>query len=399
MSEFEVQCDSEKTLRFTDPPSSWRRIAPPKGIEDVLQAFTESLKSPAEGPPLLDCLVPGDQIAIAVDHCIPQLPVLLKALVELITEGGIPLENITLVTTSPQLQQQVGESVAGEVKWFVNQLDAEDDSVRYLASTTDGHRIYLAAPLVDADLVIPMTLARYEEMLGISGGTSQLYPQSAGYRAAERLYQEWHPELSPTDPHSVRQTSDEVGWLAGLTFAIYVLPGRDQSIAEFVTGLYETGYRAANQQLEDRYSWSSEGRIENVICRVQWQQTEDPWWKVMTTLMSAQRLVAKDGRIILLTELEGELPEPLRRLQLLQLPKLGKEDLAGMKAEEAFLLSRLIHILKWAQVSLYSKLDAELVEELFLSPLTTTEEVRKLMETLDEVICVTDADMLHLTCE
>src|SRR5258708_5996721 len=82
-----------------------RRDAPAPALSDPAAAVRAALEQPLDFPPLRRALTPDDQVVIAVDEQVPQLPRLLVPILEHVRSAGVAAEAITLLCLPPPTGQ------------------------------------------------------------------------------------------------------------------------------------------------------------------------------------------------------------------------------------------------------------------------------------------------------
>ena len=129
---------------------------------------------------------------------------------------------------------------------------------------------------------------------------------------AKRLGQ-GHDELTPDDPRPMRQVVDEIAWLLGVQFTVQVIPSAGAGIAEVIAGQADAVLDRGRRRLAECWRMDVPRRPELVIASVDADAAGHTWVQIAAALDAARRMVARDGRVLLLTEL-AELPSDGIRL-------------------------------------------------------------------------------------
>ena len=94
----------------------------------------------------------------------------------------------------------------------------------------------------------------------------------------------------------------------------------------------------------------------------------------------------RDGRIVVLSDCEATLGPAMTVLRESRTPQEALGPVRDVAAADVDIALRLIRCLEWANVYLRSDLPDELVEDLFMTPLSTDEEVRRVVGTARECL-------------
>ena len=107
------------------------------------------------------------------------------------------------------------------------------------------------------------------------------------------------------------------------------------------------------------------------------------WDQLGAALEAASRLVVREGRIIVLSDLAAE-PGP--GIQLLKASRSAKAALQPLRKEsppDLVAASQIAAAADWASVYLLSKIPSQVIEDTFMTPLESEAEVSRLVRTCD----------------
>ncbi len=379
-------------------------VAPPP-LEDPRTETLNALRSPLLFPPLGQALVPGDRVALAIGPRVPRVDAVLAAVWEVLDERGIRPEDVIALhaqigTQTPQddLRGAFPRSVRRRV--HVRTFDArrhnlETGTVSYLASTVGGERIYLAKPIHDADVVIPISTMRFDPLLGFRGATSVLYPWLSTADAVRRLRGQGHPELDPADGRPLRDLVDEVGWLLGVQFAVQVVPTAGGQMAAVFAGAPDAVQRRALEVLQQAWLVQRDRRTDTVLVCVDAPPEQQSWSDVAAAAWLGRQLVQRGGRIVVLSALSAEPSGTFRLLQDADEPHDILPALRKDPPPDVVEVTQLIDAVRWARVYLLSRCDANSVDDLFLIPLESLDEVRRVLEQSRSPLCIDAAPLAY----
>ncbi|QDT37494.1 lactate racemase domain-containing protein [Stratiformator vulcanicus] len=369
----------------------------PARLADVTATLESALDDPVEFPKLEESVIPGDQVVVVVDARTPHLPELTAAVIERLVRAGIDADGITVVPSSKTMADSgdVAESTEDARYQNIKHDPGSEAACRYLASTSTGERIYLSSHVIDADVVISIGLTAFDPLLGYCGTNSVFYPWLSNVEAIQRIRGAGHRELGPDDERPLRQTVDEIGWLLGTQFTVQAVAGAGGGISQLLAGGTEPVFRRLKRYQTESWKLSQPERSETVVVAVDSALGDSPgqaWSRLAAAVDVARRLVCRDGRIVVLTDLSEEPPAEIAALARFDQPI---DVVSALKRENAAVdlgdTSRLVDALDWARVYLLSQLGSDLVEDLFFIPLEHEDEVRRLLSSEDEILIVGSA--------
>lgn len=358
----------------------------PVGTLDPASAYRAALESPPGFPPFRQAMVPGDRLTIALDPSIPGRETLLEAIGESAAAAGVEREAIAILgtTTAPE----------GCGPWIAH--DPKNESERaYLASTGQGHRVYLNRLLTDADVVLPVGRLGYDATLGYRGPWSVIYPglSDEAARAAYRSHAvEAPPDRSRDRPSLVE--SREIAWLLGCPFLLGAVPGASGTLHEVISGEPNEVDRLGKEAVDRAWTFAADSRAELVIAGVGEPGLPADFEAVALGLESALRLVRRGGKIVLLSRAVAEFGPALERLGSSNNPGTdGLEAIAKARESADYAVARSIaRAVAWADCYLLSRIDEDRAQDLGFIPLGRPDEAQRLIALADSVTLVSQAD-------
>lgn len=360
----------------------------PLGGADVVEMARAALNEPLDYPPLEQSIIPDDQIALVLDEDLPGMAGVLEAVWERLAARGVPPENLTILqaegATFDPRNALPGE-IRERVRWSVHTRPAEDaGELHYLATTAGGERIYLAEELVFADVVLTVGRIGFDPILGFRGTHSQFFPAFSSQEAFRRAQGQGHNELAPENDRPLRQLVDEIGWLLGAAYSVQVIPAGGGGVSRVLAGASESVLRRGRELLLSEWRLGIQQRSETVVVAVDHDAEGNGWERVSVALALAQRLVSRDGRIIVLSEL-AEPPGPgVDLLRHVEQPTDIVRVLREQVPPDLVAATQFATAVDWARVYLLSQLDGDLVEELFCVPVESGDEVARLLANTED---------------
>ncbi len=349
------------------------------------EQLREALQHPLDFPPLAQAIIPDDRVVLALDRHTPESPVVVAEVWRVLETREVQPENVLVIQPASLVaadlldpRSALPDDVRNRMRWEIH--DATDRSqCAYLAATTSGERIYLTREVTDADIAISMGFVAYDPVLGYRGTNSVFYPGLSVVEAFARAHGQGHNELGPSDERPVRQLIDEVAWLLGTQFSIQVVPSAGGGVSHVLAGCADSVQRAATRLLDEQWMVRLDRRPDIVVAAVDRDAAGHGWEQIGAALATARNLVGKGGKILILSQLEAELGEGLKLVRQSKTPREAIKPLRTLTPPDLIAATQLANAADWADVYLLSKLQNDLVEELFFIPLESETEITRLL--------------------
>jgi nickel-dependent lactate racemase len=356
-----------------------------------------ALESPLDFPALSQVCIPGDNVVVALDRHTPCDAELVVEIWTMLASRGVDaaaveilqpaaLDSVPLV--DPRLN--LPEPIKSQVRWTIH--DPTDPKRQaYLAATARGERIYLARELVEADVVLSVGMIAYDPVLGCRGTSSVFYPGLSNTEAVIRSRGEGHSELGPDDERPLRQLIDEIAWLLGTQFSIQVLPASGGGAADVIAGAYDRVFRNGKQLLAGYWRVALDMRADMVVAAVDADSAGHGWDQIGAALATARNLVAKGGKIVLLSELDAEPEIGIELIRKSESPRSALAPIRKTAPVDMIPARQFASAADWARVYLVSKLPTGMVDELFMVPIENDRELARLLGGEDSCVILGSA--------
>jgi nickel-dependent lactate racemase len=344
------------------------------------------LASPLEYPPLEQAILPDDLVVLAVDSAAAGGAAMVAAVWRVLERRGVPPQNVVILESraasgaapsDPRVE--LPPEARGRIAWKVHDPDREDDRV-YLASTAAGERIYLNRTLVDADVVLSLGQIAYDPLIGVAGTNSVFYPGMSSREAVQRAQGVGHDELGPNEDRPLRQVMDEIGWLLGSQFTVQTIPAAGRGVSRVLAGSPESVLRRGKRLLAEHWLIELKSRPDIVIAAVDADAGGHGWEQAGAALAVARNLVARGGQIILLTELAAEPGPGIEMLREVEHPRDALRPLQSSHPADLVPAMQFAAAADRAKIYFLSRLEPNLVDELFMTPLDSAQQVERLLK-------------------
>ncbi len=364
-------------------------------VDDEEKQIASALANPLDFPTLDQAVVPDDQIVIALEPNLHCADIIVSQIWSILKTREISPGQITVlqpeVTGKPiDPRRLLPVEIRSVMHWKIHNSTVKD-SCCYLATTMSGERIDLAESLVDADFVITVGTITYDSVLGVQGTSTVLFPGLSNKEAYQKTTGQGHDELGPRNIRPIRQFIDEIGWLLGTQFTIQFIPGNDQGFSHVLSGLVESVQREGEKILSQHWQVNVESRPETVVASIDLNSTECSWKHLASAIASARRIVSKDGKIIILTEMNCQPGDAMELLRSSDSPEEMNSLLKQTGSLDAQAAIEISNATDWANIYLLSQMDCDLVEDLLMTPLDDQEQVKRLLSDSGSTVFIQSA--------
>lgn len=287
-------------------------IGAKKMLADASQSTARALQAPLDFPPLGAAIVPGDQIALAVDPNVPQLGDVIEGVVDSLSQTEAAAIEVVL------WEEATDETIEELRRRFPHQQVTRhqcDDraSLRYMAADPAGNALYLNRVLVDADFALPVIAHRPMDIVcrhDVTGVYPLMSDSATQYRHHLQVSQ-------PNEPEGERN-EDQVPWLLGVNLMVAVKANWSGQVGEIIAGTPE----AIGKQVSPvrRRSDDFPPPASMLIASLDGGQQQQTWRNAARAAVAASRYVQPGGTIAIWSKI---CQQPGGKLQMLDELDLG----------------------------------------------------------------------------
>jgi hypothetical protein len=361
---------------------------------DPQQATVAALAQPLDYPPLAAGIVPGDQVAIALDSAIPCAGAIVRGAIQALTAAGVERDCISVVSCDSSTNQICRDAAAAEeangVKFVVH--DADDEENLCLVGVSKRGEPYVVNRVIfDADIVLPIGCPRYSH-----GAYESLFPQFSDAEAIRRYRTPSNIASAAAQKAETRETN-EAGWLIGVPMVVEVVPGPGDSVAHVLAGEPNAVALQSQELSRDQWHCQCPRQASLMIATITGGPEAQSWTNVGRALATAEYLVADGGAVAICSNLSEPPGHSLGRL-------IRSDDLESAERKifhdhdaDSWPAWQLARALQRGPVFFLSQLDPETVEDLGLAPVENIDELVRLAARHDSFILVDDAQNAVVT--
>lgn len=362
---------------------------------ELRQAVFEALTHPLGYPALANASVPGDVVLFVLSRDVGDFLPVVEGIVAHATEAGLTDRTFQFLLpkgTLGPVVEQLNSAVAplGDTAEVIVHQPEDQKANSFLTSTQENRAIILNRHLCDADLVIPVDVARSKEGFGYFGPYSSIFPTFSDIDSQKR----WNSPLFVTRPQRRKrriEEVDEIRQLLGLVYNCLLIPALGGSYSAAVFG--EAGHVEAEaaRLLHDTWEPYLPDLAGVVIALITGGQAGQTWENAARALANVENLVRPDGAIILATEIRTRPGVAMSQMaESLELTDF-ESQMRKSRHEDAAIALQFARTLAQCKVYIRSLLPEGVIDDLDLIPVESDDECRKICEHYRDVVIVHDA--------
>ncbi len=391
-------------MTLTFGSENWLLTVPPERLVEPVRAHVvpstvgprEMVRAALEKPygfeSLRRALTPGDHVCIVIDEKLPHLGEMVAAIIEHLLTAEIRCEDVTLLTTAPMAGSNWIDDLPDEFSDVKTEIHDPTDrkKLAYLATVAAEKRIYLNKTLVESDFAVILSGRDYDPVFGYIGAETTIFPTLSD----DENLASFRDAFDATAPGEVvwptRAQSVEVAYLLGTPFFVQAIEGQRGTICEVVAGLRDSSAEGI-RRLDAHRRAKVDELPQTVIATIAESAARVTFADVAAAAACAARVVEPEGRIIVLTPtlpLNGEGVSILRAA--------GDPTSAERRIKKRFPDDHAAALL-WAFAAKRGRIyvsgcpDADAVDELFATSITSANELQKLADAAERLLILPDA--------
>jgi nickel-dependent lactate racemase len=341
-------------------------------------------------------------VAIAIEPELPQAAAVLQTLVAAMINSGCSPQQIQVVVAQEQLAGMQAALQAGcQEAWstqitFVGHDPPDEQQHAYLTATKEGRPLYLQRNLCEADVVIPLGVARSAGLLNELGVHGSWFPQFSNLETQQRFFSAGNVQWE-THQRRRREEIEEAAWLLGVHFVVQVLPGPAGAVAEVVCGEATEVARCLQAKTSVVWNWDLETEVDAAVAVLDGPANQQSWRNVAQALQVAARVVREGGSIILWTNITTP-PGPA--LLSLMHDELSAEEqqliLLKLHTADATAAKLISQCLETHRIFLRTELDDASTEDIGLGALHSVQELERLLQEPESCLVIGSAQYANV---
>lgn len=391
--------------KFPDPTAS--SVAESGVAEGWLAQLRDRLRTPLELPALTESAFPGDRIVLSLDPETPHAEGIALEVLRELCSAGIEAGDVTLLLTAnatAEFAERLGDAaadVAGERVTVARHDPADRKRLGYLAADKDANPIYLRRELLDADVILPIGVARVAGPFPDDSADGGLYPTFSDSEAMIRF-----AELRRQgDGAEAKKEARQVNWLLGTQFAISVAPISGDEAGSIVAGEMNAVLQQAEAAAALAWSLERPDSAGLAVACLSGPEEQQNWENFGRALAAADACAKDAGAVVILTAIERPPVERAETSEEEAPARASNEDEEEGFEEDPYAAERaaretertipqwrklLAEIVDRRTVYLSCRLPDETVEELGMVALTDPTELQTLLNRFGDCVWIRD---------
>jgi Lactate racemase N-terminal domain len=342
-------------------------------------------------------VVPDDRIVVVIDDSIPQFTELLTTLLQELVLIGVAPASMTLLVPQTSATQPWLDDLPDELGDI--QLERHDPAdpkkLSYLASTTEGRRVYMNRTLAEADVLVVLGGRRFDPVHGnVPGGAElQLFPAYSNKETQAEVQKQLEDDDNLDD---VLEEAKAVTMFLGLPYFVQVIEGSNNTVADVLFGLPPSTAEGEDRQLAlwERRVQSDAADLAVVTIR---GTQQIGFVDLSNAIQAAREVLAPDAPIVLLCAVDPEFDSEVQRIVRADTAADAAKSLVAVAGEGNNLAA-----LQWTlaannhPIFLRSNWPDATVEDLFAVTLESNDELQKFIDRANRVVILEDAHLVRV---
>ncbi|PQO38565.1 lactate racemase domain-containing protein [Blastopirellula marina] len=367
---------------------------------DLKQAVLDGLRHPVGYPDLAHASVPGDVVLFVFGKEVGDYEPITAAIVTYAQEAGITDRTFQFLlpheTLSPVVERlKQGIASLGEQAEVIVHQPHDQKANAFLTSTQENHAIILNRHLCDADLVVPIDVARSREGFGYFGPYSSIFPTYSDIDTQKR----WNSPLFVTRIQRKKRRVaevEEIRQLLGIVYNCLLVPARGGGYAAAIFGEATHVETEATRQLKQDWEPHLPSMAGVVIALITGGQAGQTWENAARALANVEHLVRPDGAIILATEIRQRPGVAMSQMaESLEFTDF-EAQMRKSRHEDAAIALQFARTLAQCKVYVRTALPEVVMDDLDMIPVQSDDECRKICEHYRDVVIVHDAQNMSV---
>lgn len=266
----------------------------------------EVLRAPEQFLPITQMLVPGDHLAIALEAGLPQPEAILDGVLDVVRDSQLSRIEVVLSEHSDgpmirNLRRSLGDDIVLSVH-----RGGRPSALRYLGADDDAQPIRMNRSLVDADLVLPISVMRLSDPLSGGPGTDALFPGLADAGQRWRLQQSTVQALQDQPRFNLwaAEQSHQVRWALGVQLMLAVEVTGGGQVGRLIASTPERLQQRVRSHFSDQHHRGS-APADLVIACVEGDASQQSLENLARAALAARDLATENGTVVLLSSLDS----------------------------------------------------------------------------------------------
>ncbi|UUO05398.1 nickel-dependent lactate racemase [Blastopirellula sp. J2-11] len=391
---FELELADDKVVALCDGAGST--------LPSVLEAVDAALTKPPQFPALADATVPGDLVAFAIGRHIPAVDEIIAAILQVTSRPEMADRRIAIVLphdAAKDLEASVQQMIGERADVTVERHDPDDrNKLAFIGATKENRPIMMNRSLSDADMVVPVGLARLDSSLDYFGPYEAVFPTFTDHETMQRLSAPAFVEQPVLRKRRAGEAT-EVGHVLGVLFGLQVEANGPETISAIRAGAIDVLSAQIQSELANAWRYQPSKRAALAVVAISGGHSQQTWANFARALAVASAAADDNAAIMICCELSTHPSATM--LQLAEHDDLDdqRRRIRRERTTDAVAALQLATTLDRNKIYLLSNLPEAIVDELNMAPVANLEEARKVCEYYDSCTFIAHGQLAEVAVE
>ncbi|EAQ77818.1 lactate racemase domain-containing protein [Blastopirellula marina] len=391
---FELELKDDKVVALCDGAGST--------LSSVGEAVDAALTNPPQFPALADATVPGDLIAFAIGRHIPAVDEIIAAILQVVARPEMADRRMAIVLphdAAKDLEAAVQQMIGERNDVTVERHDPDDrNKLAFIGATKENRPIMINRSLSDADMVVPVGLARLDSSLDYFGPYEAVFPTFTDRETMQRLSAPAFVEQPVLRKRRAGEAT-EVGHILGVLFGLQVEANGPESISAIRAGAIDQLSTQIQAELAKTWRYQPSKRAALAVVAISGGHYQQTWANFARALAVASAAADDNAAIMICCELSTHPSATM--LQLAEHDDLDdqRRRIRRERTTDAVAALQLATTLDRNKIYLLSNLPEAIVDELNMAPVANLEEARKVCEYYDSCTFIAHGQLAEVAVE
>ena len=398
---------SEISVEF--PDSTVSEIYLPrekKGLKDVYSEVRKAISNPIKSKRLSEIVAGGKTVSVIVDDATRPLPTfeILLPLIDELNLCGVKDKDISIIIstgTHRKTAESEKISILGPLKDRLRIIDhdADDfDNLTFIGTTSFDNKVFVNSTAFGSDVRIIICDVDFHQFCGYGGGAKSILPGISDRYSTEKNHSMMNHNLAKAgiiEGNPVKKEIDEVGIFFRVDFQIAAVLNSDKEIVNVFAGNMNETFMKGVGFCDRMYKVFVPERVDAVVVSCGGYPLDIDLYQTQKSIENAIKVVKKRGKVFALAECSmgygsDIFVDWLENAQSIDeiFKKINNKFTIG--GHKAYLFARQI---QWADIFLFSSLENEKVEKLFIHPINRPEEIKSKLSDSEKIIILPEGNL------
>lgn len=285
-----------------------QRFAPHSPQPIAAEAVAAALGNPYQFLPLADMLVPGDHLAIALETGLPDCDSIVHGVLQAVQRCELgKVEVVVADTLDAESMKRLRRGLPEHVQLTIHRL-GDRGCERYLGADEDAEPIRLNLSLVDADLVLPISVMRITDPLVGGPSADALFPGMVDDGQLKRLQRSTLRSIEKHENYHndwAAGQSEQVRWTLGVQLMLAVEVNVSGGVGRVIASSPESLREVIRTHFAPSRGDGDQGSSDVVVACVDGGASQQSMENLVRAALVGRSYASPTGSVVLVTDLKS----------------------------------------------------------------------------------------------